>query len=246
MWSACVARRPPPEAEHRLPHALVESTKPAPPVISTRQSGIEAWFRQHAPEVAFVCLLLLGAAIVLYETRGLSFYFDDWDFVLHRRGLTASSLLQAHGPHLSLVPILIYKLLLKLFGGGSYLPFRMLAAVDLVLIAFVLGLVSRRWWGRRWGLAPVLLMVTLGAGGWTLLWSFQVGYALATAAGIGALLALDSDPIRGGGPLACGCLIISLASGSQGIGFLAGAAVLLIIRRRPRDGVWVALPAILY
>ena len=47
--------------------------------------------------------------------------------------------------------------------------------------------------GTLVGLAPVLLLVTLGQGGVTLLWSFQVGYALALAAGVIALLAVQRD-----------------------------------------------------
>jgi hypothetical protein len=202
--------------------------------------------QRQAADAAFVGLLLLGAAIVLYETRGFSFYFDDWDFVLDRRGVSASVLLTPHGPHLVLVPILIYKILLAFFGGSSYLPFRFLAALDLVAMALALGLVTRRAWGPWWGLAPVLLLVTLGSGGWTILWSFQVGYAIANVAGLGALVALS----RGGrydSLLACGALVLSLASGSQGLGYLVGAAIVLALRGDWRRNAWtVAVPAVLY
>lgn len=199
-----------------------------------------------APALALAGLVALGFLIVLYETRGLSFYFDDWEFVLHRRGLSADVLLRPHGPHLSLIPILAYKSLLAVFGGGSYLPFRVLAALDLALLAAVVGLVCRRLWGSWWGLVPVLLIVTLGPGAWTLLWPFQVGYAVAVTAGLLALIALQRA-----GPAweaaAALLLIVSLASGSQGVGFLAGAAVLLALQRRGWRSAWtVAVPAVLY
>ena len=164
----------------------MSAVSPAPPhPAATRISRLDL----SPSGLAFAGLLALGAILVLAQTRGLSFFGDDWEFVLDRRGLSPHVLLTPHGPHLSLVPILIYKLLLRVFGS-SYLPFRLLAAFDLVLIAYVLGRVSRARWGRWWGLAPVLLLVTLGPGSVTLLWSFQVGYALALAAGVIALLAV--------------------------------------------------------
>ena len=202
--------------------------------------------RLSAPDAAFAGLLALGAAIVLVETRGFGFFGDDWDFVSQRRGLSADTLLRPHGPHLSLVPILVYKVLLALFGGGSYLPFRLLAAFDLVIVALALGIACRDRWGPWWGLAPVLLLVTLGPGATTLLWSFQNGYALAVAFGLLALVALD----RGGRRadlVCCLALLVSLASASQGIGFVVGAAAMLVLRGGWLRRLWViAVPVVLY
>ena len=58
-------------------------------------------------------------------------------------------------------------------------------------------------WGRWWGLAPVLLFVTLGLAGTSLLWPFQVGYALAVAFGLLSLIALTAGPMGPTRPLAC-------------------------------------------
>ena len=207
----------------------------------------ERWPRSlDTADWAFAALLVLGAVIVVLETSGLSFFGDDWDFVVERRGLSAHALLTPHGPHLSLVPILIYKLLLKVFGGGSYLPFRLLSAADLALLALVLGLACRRGWGRWWGLAPVLLLVTLGPAGVSTLWSFQVGFALAVSFGVFALLALM--PRRSWSDIACCvCLIVSLGSASQGVGFLVGAAFMIALTGSWRRRAWaVLIPAVLY
>ena len=209
------------------------------------------WRSLHRPrptpaDAAFIGVLGLAVVIVMIETRGLSFFGDEWDFVVDRRGTSATVLLTPHGPHLSLVPILIYKVLLTLFGDGSYLPFRVLAAADLVLMSAVLGLACRARWGRWWGLAPVLLVVTLGPGGVTSLWPFQSGYAISVAAGVVALLALDRGERRTDA-LASALLAVSLASGSQGIGFTAGSAVTLWLRHGWPRRMWVvAGPAILY
>ncbi len=194
----------------------------------------------------FAALLLLGAVIVFVETRGMSFFADDWDFVVARRGLTAHSLLTPHGPHLSIVPILIWKVLLAVFGGGSYVPFRLLVSLDIVILGLALGIACRDRWGRWWGLAPVLLLVTLGPGAVTLLWPFQVGYTLAIAFGLVALVAID----RGGrwsDAIACISLIVSLGSASQGIGFVVGAALVIVLGGNWLRRSWVfVFPALLY
>ena len=211
----------------------------------TEQRNREISLPSWGAEAAFGALIVLGTAIAFFETRGFSFYFDDWDFVLHRRGLSPSVLLAPHGPHLVVLPILIYKFLLKVFGG-SYLPFRVLTALDMAGLAFAVGFVCRRLWGRWWGLVPVLALVTLGCGSWPLLWSFEVEYAIADALGVVALLALALD-WRHSRPLACALLVLALASGSQGVGFLVGAAVMVALRGHWRRSAWVVgVPAVLY
>ena len=135
--------------------------------VSTRSAPLSHRRRRlEAPELAFGLLLLLGAEIVLARTRGLSFYADDWDFVLDRRGMSPSMLLRPHGPHLSLVPIP------HLQGAAAHLRRGLEPALpatfgfDLLLLAGLLGVVvARARWGRWWSLAPVLLLVTLGQGG---------------------------------------------------------------------------------
>jgi hypothetical protein len=213
---------------------------------STASRRLDVRLPARAPKLAFAAVLVLGAAIIVHETRGMSFFGDEWDYVLDRRGMALSTLLRPHGPHLTLVPILIYKVLLAVFGGRSYLPFRLLAALDLVMVAGVAGIACRQRWGRWWGLVPVLLLVTLGQGAVTLLWPFQVGYSIAVAAGLASLLLIEVDTRRAD-LLACGALALSLASGSQGIGFVAGAAVMMVLRPNWRRRCWVFIvPAVLY
>ena len=215
--------------------------------LASRRVGLRVprFGRLPAHAVAFVLLLGAGGGLVLFETRGLSFFGDDWDFVVARPGMGAATLLTPHGPHLSLIPILIYKVLLNV-GGGSYLPFRLLAAFDMVVLAGALGWFTRRAWGPWWGLIPVAVLVTLGAAGDSLLWSFQCGYAIATAVGALALVAVQRRT-RNADLLACAALVLALASASQGIGFLVGAALLLLLTGDWRRRSWVVLiPGVLY
>jgi hypothetical protein len=198
------------------------------------------WRRLTAADWVFVALLAFGAAVIVYETRGFSFYYDEWDFVVDRQGMSPAVLLRPHGPHLSLVPVLVFKGLLAVFGGRSYLPFRLLAAFDMVIVALAVGIGCRRRWGPWCGLAPVAVLVCLGPGAATTLWPFQDGYAIAVAAGIAALLELDARR-PGADCRACLWLALSLASASQGIGFVAGAAVMVALGDHRIRRAWVAL-----
>jgi hypothetical protein len=211
-----------------------------------RVRRLAARIRVAPPDLAFAALLALGAVLVVVEMRGFSFSGDEWDFLIMRRGTAAKVLLTPHGPHLSLVPILVYKAMLQLFGMGSYGPYKALAAADLVLLALAVGLIARRRWGPWWGLAPVALLVTLGPGAETLLWPFQVGVVLATVAGLIALIAADYGA-RATDAIACTALCVSLASGSQGIGALFGVLMVIALAPRRLRRAWVvAVPALLY
>jgi hypothetical protein len=218
----------------------------APTQPNALAHGRSSGLRAHAPEIAFAALLVLGVALVMVETRGMSFFLDDWDFVLNRRGLSPHVLLTPHGPHLVLIPILVYKAILQIFGAGTYVPFRLLAAFDLVVLAAALEWVCRSLWGRWWGLAPVLLLVTLGPGGITTLWSFQVGFLPSVAAGLVALMYAGREG-RAADAICCGALLVSLASASPGIGFLVGAGVIVALREDRWRRCWVILvPLVLY
>lgn len=198
------------------------------------------------PELAFAALLLLSVVLVIAEMRGYSFYGDEWDYLVDRRGVSAKTLLMPHGPHLTLVPIVVYKAMLQIFGMSSYAPYKGLAAFSLVLLALAVGIFGRSRWGPWWGLIPVVLLVTLGPAAETFLLPFQFGLITATVAGVIALISADRGGRRGDG-LACLALCVSLASGSQGVGALVGAAIIIALAPGWRRRVWViAVPAVLY
>src|SRR5437764_284108 len=96
-----------------------------PPTAASRTASARrqaARRRGRGADLAFLGLIVLGAVLLLVQMRGLSFFQDDWDFILRRRGFSAHVLLTPHNSHLMLVPILVYKALLAVFGAGSYAP----------------------------------------------------------------------------------------------------------------------------
>ncbi|HET9185111.1 MAG TPA: hypothetical protein VFN82_03115 [Solirubrobacterales bacterium] len=196
--------------------------------------------------VALIWLVAASGTLLLLWGSKLTFLLDDWEFLLYRRGFNAHAILDPHGEHISVVPVLIYKALLATFGMGSALPFRVVSTALFLLSCVLLFVFLRRRIGDWLALVGIALVLFLGAGFEDLLWSFQVGYFGSMAAGLGALLALERDE-RGGDALACGLLVVSILFSSLGLPFLIGVFVLVLLREdRWRRIYVVVVPAVVY
>jgi hypothetical protein len=202
------------------------------------------WRRLAWP--ALFVLLAAGAALLIHETRGTTFWFDEWEFVIDRSGNDPETFLSPHGEHLSLVPIAIYKLLLATAGMDHYLLYRLIVIGLHLLCAALVFVYVRRRVGPLLGLLAATLVVTLGPGWQNFLWPFQMAWLISLAAGLGALMLLERVDRRGdvGASVLLG---VSLASSGLGLPIMAGLAVDLgLARRRLRDAWIVLAPLALY
>jgi hypothetical protein len=199
-----------------------------------RRPGVPA----RAPEAALAVLCAAALVATLHATRGLTFFFDEWEFILHRRGISLSTFLAPHnGQHPSVLPVAVYKVMLQVFGLGSYLPYRLMIAASHLGCAVLLYVYARPRVGAWWALLPTALLLFLGAAWQDILWPFQIGYLFSVASGLGMLLALDGRPRRG--LLACILLTISLTSSAIGFGFLVAACVELALQPRRVASAWI-------
>jgi hypothetical protein len=185
---------------------------------------------------ALVCLAAAvagaGTYLLILQSR-FTFYADDWVFLLDRRGFNVSVLLDPHNDHIALLPVLIYKALLAVFGMGSAMPFAVVSTlVFLISVALLFVYLSRRV-GDWPALLGSVLVLFLGASWIDLLWSFQIGFSGSIAAGLGAFLALNHEDRRGD-TLACLLLVVSTAFSELGISFAIGALVSVGLGPTPR------------
>ena len=77
-----------------------------------------------------LCLAVLTAsswAVLLALESHLTFFGDEWRFLLDRRGWSVGDFLDPHNDHIALAPAFIYKLLLAAFGMDSALPFQVVS-----------------------------------------------------------------------------------------------------------------------
>lgn len=194
-----------------------------------------------------LALFSLLAFVLLYRKGfGTTFYYDEWNFLMNRRDWTVGTFLEPHNEHLSLVPVVVYKLLFVAVGIDDYAPYRVAVLLLHLLCVTLLFLLVRRRVGDLLGAIVVLPILFLGTAWQDLLWPFQIGYLASVAAGLGMLLALERRTV-GGDTAACVLIAVALASSSIGIPVAVLAFVELLARRDPLKRLWlVAVPVTLY
>jgi len=226
-----------------LPSARSDSPPlDSPPSDTPRRSPIE----RLSPAVPLAAGLLLCGVGLMVLSRHLSFYADEWEFIINRRGWNPGAFLRPHNEHLMLVPIAIFKMLFVTVGLRHSWPYRLvLIAVHLLCVGLIYAFAARR--AGRWpALALAALILIPGAAFEDLVYPINVGFIGSATAGVGALLCLDRRT-RGGDAGASALLGVSLASTSLGIPFALGVLVELVIHREHRRRAWVALlPLALY
>jgi hypothetical protein len=179
-----------------------------------------------------------AVTLVVLGTR-LTFFNDDWYFLLQRPGLTAHSVLTPHNGHLSALPVLIYKTSVELFGLGHQLPFRVVLAGAVASVGVLVYLLVSERVGPLLGFLAATIVVFLGPAWEDLLWSFQIGLVGSLATGLAALLALERDGSRRNA-LGCAALVCSILFSDVGLPFVVAAAIAIALRRR-WDQVWIVI-----
>ncbi len=195
---------------------------------------------------AFALLLLVTGAGLYHLTRSTTFSFDEWTWIMTRRGDDLGTFLQTYNGHFSLVPIAIYRLLFATAGLGDYRAYRALVIVAHLACGLLVFVYARRRAGDYLGLLAAALVVLFGSAWADILWPFQIGWLISLAAGVAALLLLDRGD-RAGDIAACVLLAVSLSSSGIGIVVAVGLVVDVAIgRRRWRDAWIVVVPLTLY
>jgi len=199
----------------------------------------------HARILVVLAALAVSAAILLL-TRGYTFYFDEWAFILGAPDSTAITYLQPHNGHPSMLTRLIYTALLSTVGLRSYLPYMaVLLALHATSAVLLFELVRQRA-GDLVAIGCAALLLVIGAGWENLLWAFQLGFVGSVACGLGMLLALESTARRRM-PIVVALLTASLMFSAIGLFFGVAAGVRLVASRERRTEVlWLVPVAIVF
>jgi hypothetical protein len=186
-----------------------------------------------------------GALLITWRTH-LTFFIDDWDLLLHRRGLSLHVFLDSHARHLIVGPVALWKAIQATFGMDSQLPFAVAATTTFLASTVVLFGYLRRRVGDWLALAAVLPVLFMGTAYEDLLNVFQICYFGSMAFGISALLTFERGDARGD-VLTCLLLLASLAFAEIAFAFAAGCAVMIALNRGPWRRAWViVMPILLY
>lgn len=203
---------------------------------------------RNASLVLLAALLAAAAAVLLSYGHDLTFFQDSWEFLMHRRSLSADAILEPHNEHIVAIPVLINQVLLRVFGMSSMTPELVALVVTLLGTAALVFVYVRRRLGPWPALLASALLLFLGPAWQDLLWPFQIGFAGSSLFGLATLLAVENEEEHWD-RAACAFLALAIAFSSLGLAFAVAAAVGLLQQRR-RGGlrrVWiVALPLALY
>ena len=187
--------------------------------------------------VAFVVILVLG--------RDMTFYYDEWNFVLGRAGHSADVFLKPHNEHISVVPVLVYKVLFNTVGLEHHWPYLAVLALMHIALGICVFVLARRRVGPWAALIVTALLLFMGLAWENMVWAFQIGFVGSVLGGVAALVALDT-PGRRSDILACVALVFSIVCSTLGVPLALGVGAELLAQRR-RSALWVPLvPLVLY
>lgn len=204
---------------------------------------------RRAPLPLLGLALAVSTALLLVLDSDLTFFQDSWAFLMHRQGSSLDDFLAPHNEHIVVIPVILQKLLLEVFGMGSSMPEFVLLTLTLAVTAVLLYVYVRRRLGDWPALFAAALVLFLGPASQVLLWPFEIALVGSTMTGVAMLLALERED-RPGDLAACLLLVVSIGFSSLGLAFAVGAGVDVLQRRRVR-GFWrrlyvPAIPVALY
>jgi hypothetical protein len=191
--------------------------------------------------LAFGSLLVVAGAWLMYETRGTTLWFDEWQWATEYRDSSIGDFLTPHNGHPTLVPVLIYRLLFATVGIAHSAPYRAVGIAGHLLCVALLFWYARRRAGTGIAWVAAALILFLGPGWQNILWPLQIGWLLGVGGGLGALLLLDRGD-RFGDIAACAVLAVAVFASGPGVAIAAGLSV-EVWRTRGWKALWiVAVP----
>ena len=117
---------PQPPASVAEVHAVIVERGPrvrrgAPPPRAGSSPGSPAPAR---PRCLFCAAVAISGGVLLTWLSDLTFWRDEWAFILNRRGSGLDTYLDPFVEQLLAIPVAIYKLLIAIFGIESPIPFQ--------------------------------------------------------------------------------------------------------------------------
>ncbi len=217
-------------------------------VARGRREEAFAAFERRGPVALLGAALFVAVVMLVLAQWHITFFQDTFAFLLDRQPWTAHSFFMPHNEHIVVLPVLITKVLLEVFGMTSNVPEQIAMGVTLMAAAVLLFVWIRRRVGPWLALVAAVTILFLGSAWPVILWPFENEFTLPIVFGLAMLLFLDREDSRGDA-WACAMLALATISGSLGISFIVAAFVDLVLNRKERG--WrrayvFAVPLLIY
>lgn len=196
-----------------------------------------AWIDANPAVALFAAGLVVAVAVILATGWNTTFMRGDWDLLLYRHGSFAGTFLEPAGGNIVVGTAVVYRGLLHLFGLDP-LPYRLLLTLLFAMASVLLFVALRRRVGDLAAAVGAGLTLLMGAAHQDLLWPLQLGYVVAVASGLGALLAIERGGRRGDA-LACTLLCIGSLTFTAGLAFAVCVATVIALSPGGRRRLWI-------
>ena len=124
-----------------------------------RSARTTTWLRHNLDWICWVVIALVALVILERLRAPTTFFFDEWAFVFDRRSGGLDSLLEGHNGHLSILPVIAYRIGFWLFGLDHYRPFRVGGLLVHVAVATLVFRYVRLRLGQLAGIAAGVLVL---------------------------------------------------------------------------------------
>jgi hypothetical protein len=135
--------------------AAIASNRPAYGLQAVRRD------MKRTGTLVMAALLVLCGGWLMYETRGTTLWFDEWQWALEYKDNSLGAFIAPHNGHPTVVPVVIYRLLFATVGIDHSAPYRAVGiAGHLLCVALLYRYAVRRAGGatgpatsrraRRW------------------------------------------------------------------------------------------------
>jgi hypothetical protein len=188
----------------------------------------------------------LGFVVLLWLGLGMTFFWDEWEFIETRSLGDPGTWLAPHNEHWSTLPILVYRALVETAGLHSYVPYLVVVALlHVAVVIAVYRLVRGATDSGPLAVGAGLVVTLFGSGFENLFWGFQIGFVGATALCLWAMVALRTDGPMSRRRIAVAVLLLTAALATAGVAIAFTAAIvveLLLDPRRRRVVPWLLIP----
>jgi hypothetical protein len=204
-----------------------------PAATGQAPSPLPRRIREIKPLSVFVAALVVGAIVLVVAQWHITFFQDTFAFLLDRQPWTPHYFLFPHNEHIVILPVVVTKVLLAIFGMTSNVPEQIAMGATVLGVDILLFVWLRRRVDPWLAVIGAVLFLFLGSAWPTILWPFENEFTLPVLFGLAGLLFLEREDQRGD-IWACVMFVLGTISGSLGVCFVAAAFVDLLLKREER------------
>ncbi|MGD9735442.1 MAG: hypothetical protein AB7V58_07545 [Solirubrobacterales bacterium] len=203
---------------------------------------------RNAPVLLLGVALVAATVVLVVAQWDVTFFQDTWAFLLDRQEWSAHSFFDPHNEHIVVIPVLITKVLLEVFGMTSNTPEQIVMGITVLVAPVLLFVWMRRRVGAWLALIAAVLFLFLGSAWPVIIWPFENEFTLPVVFGLAMLVFLDREDAKGDA-WACAMLTLATISGSLGLAFIVAGFFDVVLKHRERG--WrrafvFALPLFVY